>query len=101
MAAPNQPTPVPCPDDGAHLHEGSETVRFLVVTAAGAVDASISRQALRHRFAAGESSADLLPTYRAHKAQIHAAVTHRLQQGAYAPVMLREADFPRHGGGDH
>lgn len=91
--------PIPGPDDEAYLHEGTETVRFLVSVPPGAVDASVSRQALRHRFAAGESHADLLPAYQAHKAQIHAAVRHRLKQGAHAPVMLREADFPPAGGG--
>lgn len=98
-SSPVPPTAAPAPaaappTEEAYLHEGSETVRFVLHLPEGPVDASISRQALRHRFGAGEHPTDLVPTYHAHQAVIQAAVVHRLRQGAHAPVMLREADFP-------
>lgn len=88
------PTPVPAPPLGeAFFHEPSDTVRFQVAQAGAAVHASVSRQALRHHFGAGESQADLLTCFQAHSRQIHAVVLRRLGEGALEPVMLREAHF--------
>lgn len=88
------PTPVPAPHlSEAFFHEPSDTVRFQVAQAGAAVNASVSRQALRHHFGAGESQADLLTCFQAHSRQIHAVVLRRLQEGALEPVMLREAHF--------
>ena len=77
----------------AFFHEPSDTVRFQVFQAGTAVNASVSRQALRHHFSAGESQAELLACFQAHSRQIHAVVLRRLQVGALEPVMLREAHF--------
>lgn len=77
----------------ALFHDSSDSVRFQVDVSGRAVDASITRQALRHRFAAGDAPADLLSSYRTHHVPIHAMVMRRLSEGALAPVMLREAHF--------
>lgn len=77
----------------AFFHEPSDTVRFQVAKGGAAVNASVSRQALRHHFGCGETQADLLACFQAHCRQIHAVVTRRLNEGALEPVMLREAHF--------
>lgn len=91
---PSPATPVPEPHlSEAYFHESSDTVRFQVARSGAAVNASVSRQALRHHFGCGETQADLLACFQAHSRQIHAVVTRRLNEGALEPVMLREAHF--------
>jgi hypothetical protein len=68
-------------------------VRFQVSHAGSLVNASINRQALMHSFSPVNAQQDLLSIYAAHSQVIHAAVLHRLTQGARAPVMLREPHF--------
>jgi hypothetical protein len=75
----------------AELHLSSDTVRFSVPLEGAWVQASISKQALRHRFGAQEHN--WLSVYEQHQHEIHEAVRRRLAQGALEPVMLREPHF--------
>jgi len=89
---PEPPRPAPVLAE-PQFHDASDTVRFQVNAAGAAVNASITRQALRHRFGAGETLPELLASFAAHSPQIHAVVQRRLTEGALEPVMLREAHF--------
>jgi len=56
-AVPSTSLPAPHLSE-ACFHEPSDPVRFQVAQAGAAVNASVSRQPLRHHFGAGESQAD-------------------------------------------
>ena len=77
-----------------YLHEPSDTVRFQVQASGTLINASVNRQALRNSFRSGDPNASLLSVYDLHFSKIHEAVLRRLAQGAWAPVMLRESNFP-------
>jgi len=76
------------------LHLESGTVRFWVDVGGGRyVGASISKQALHYRFNAQASGDDAVDVYRAHGAEIDAAVRRRIDAGSREPVLLREGDL--------
>lgn len=75
------------------LHDDSGSVRFWVVVDGVAIGASIRRETLHHRFAAGRSDDQPLATYQMHAAELHAAVRRRVAAGSIEPVMLREHDL--------
>jgi hypothetical protein len=77
----------------AFFHESSGTVRFWVAVDGRLLGASVSREALHHRYRPSSQGEDPLDTYRANAADIEAAVRRRLAQGSIEPVMLREYDL--------
>ncbi|HSV47632.1 MAG TPA: DUF1488 family protein, partial [Ramlibacter sp.] len=80
-------------DDAPFFHDSSGTVRFWVDVGGRLLGASVSREALHHRYRPGVQGDDPLETYQAHAAEIEAAVRRRLAQGSIEPVMLREYDL--------
>ena len=78
---------------GAFFHESSGTVRFWVLLGEKEVGASVSREALHHRYRPTAQGEDPLETFHANVADIEAAVRSRVAQGAREPVMLREYDL--------
>lgn len=83
--------------DSPFFHEASGTVRFWVPVDGNLLGASVSREALHHRYSPTAQGDDPLETYRAHAAEIEAAVRRRLAEGSREPVMLREYDLRLHG----
>ena len=79
----------------AFFHESSGTVRFWVLVGEKVVGASVSREALHHRYRPTAQGEDPLETFLANLADIEAAVRRRDAQGAREPVMLREYDLIR------
>ena len=79
--------------DSPFLHESSGTVRFWVPVDGQPFAASVSREALHHRYRPAAQGDDPLETYLANAADIEAAVRRRLAQGSREPVMLREYDL--------
>ncbi|MEO7391806.1 MAG: DUF1488 family protein [Ramlibacter sp.] len=79
--------------DAPFFHESSGTVRFWVDVEGIAVGASVSREALHHRYRSGAQGDDPMETYLANAADIEAAVRRRIAQGSREPVMLREYDL--------
>lgn len=77
-----------------YLDEPSGSVRFQVSLNGILCNASINQQALLHSFKAMSGTSDLLDIYNHHTQKIHEAALRRLAQGALAPVMLRECNFP-------
>jgi hypothetical protein len=77
----------------AFFHESSGTVRFWVLVGDTEIGASVSREALHHRYRPTAQGEDPLETFRANLADIEAAVRRREAQGAREPVMLREYDL--------
>jgi hypothetical protein len=76
------------------LHLESGTVRFWVDVGGGKyVGASVSKQTLHYRFDAKLSGDDAVDVYRAHGAEIDAAVRQRLGAGSREPILLRESDL--------
>jgi len=75
------------------FHEASGTVRFWVAIDDNLVGASVSREALHHRYRAGAAASDPLQTYQTWSPEIDAAVRRRVAMGAIEPVMLREFDL--------
>lgn len=75
------------------FHESSGTVRFWVRIEEKLMGASVPRAALQHRFRPTGQDEDPLDTFRAHLAEIEAAVRVRVAQGSIEPVMLREYDL--------
>ncbi len=75
------------------FHEASGTVRFWVAVGEDFIGASVSREALHHRFHPGAQGEDPLETYKTFARDIHAAVQRRVAQGSIEPVMLREFDL--------
>jgi hypothetical protein len=77
----------------AFFHESSGTVRFWVLVDAKEFGASVSREALHHRYRPTGQGEDPLETFLANMADIESAVRRRVAQGAREPVMLREHDL--------
>jgi hypothetical protein len=77
----------------AFFHESSGTVRFWVLVGDKEIGASVSREALHHRYRATAQGEDPLETFQANRADIEAAVRRREAEGAREPVMLREYDL--------
>jgi hypothetical protein len=75
------------------FHESSGTVRFWVRIDEKLMGASVAGTALHHRFRPTAQDDDPLDTFRAHLAEIEAAVRLRVAQGSIEPVMLREYDL--------
>jgi len=80
-------------DPSALFHEDSRTVRFWVRIDGKLVGASIGREALHYHYRPDAQGEDPLETYRAHAADIEAAVHRRVAGGSLQPVMLREFDL--------
>ena len=79
--------------DAPFFHESSGTIRFWVPVDGKLLGASVSREALHHRYRPTAQGEDPLETYLADVADIEAAVRRRLAQGSREPVMLREYDL--------
>jgi hypothetical protein len=79
--------------DTPFFHESSGTVRFWIPVDGNLLGASVSREALHHRYRPTAQGDDPLETYLANAADIEAAVRRRLAQGSREPVMLREYDL--------
>jgi hypothetical protein len=79
--------------DAPFFHESSGTIRFWVLVEGKLLGASVSREALHHRYRPTAQGEDPLETYLANAADIEAAVRRRLAQGSREPVMLREYDL--------
>jgi hypothetical protein len=79
--------------DSPFFHAASGTVRFWVPVDGTPLAASVSREALHHRYRPTTQGDDPLETYQANAADIEAAVRRRLAAGSREPVMLREYDL--------
>jgi hypothetical protein len=79
--------------DEPFFHESSATVRFWIEVDGRPFGASVSREALHHRYRPTIQGDDPLETYRDNAADIEAAVRRRIAQGSIEPVMLREYDL--------
>jgi uncharacterized protein DUF1488 len=79
--------------DAPFFHESSGTVRFWILVDGQPFSASVSREALHHRYRSNAQGEDPMETYRDNAADIEAAVRRRLAQGSREPVMLREYDL--------
>ena len=79
--------------DEPFFHEASGTVRFWVLVDGQLLGASVSREALHHRYRPGAQAEDPLDTWRDNLTHIEAAVRRRAAQGSIEPVMLREYDL--------
>lgn len=79
--------------DAPFFHEASGTVRFWVLVGGQPFGASVSREALHHRYRPKVQGEDPLQTFRDNIADIEAAVHRRIAQGSREPVMLREYDL--------
>ena len=79
--------------DEPFLHEASGTVRFWVLVDGQPFGASVSREALHHRYRPSVQGEDPLQTFRDNIADIEAAVHRRIAEGSREPVMLREYDL--------
>lgn len=79
--------------DEPFFHEASGTVRFWVLVDGQLLGASVSREALHHRYRPGAQADDPLDTWRDNAADLEAAVRRRVAQGSLEPVMLREYDL--------
>ena len=75
------------------FHDSSGTVRFWVLVDAVQMGASIGRETLHYHYKPTAQGDDPLETFRAHVADIEAAVRRRVAVGAREPVMLREYDL--------
>jgi len=80
-------------EQAPYFHADSGCVRFWIDIDAQSVGASISQQTLHFRFRPGAQGDDAMETFRAHSAEIEAAVRRRIGEGALQPVMLREHDL--------
>ena len=79
--------------DAPFFHEASGTVRFWVLVDGQPFGASVSREALHHRFRPTVQGEDPMQTFLDNQADIEAAVHRRIAQGSREPVMLREYDL--------
>ena len=75
------------------FHDASGTVRFWVEVNGNVLGASVSREALHHRFRPSAQGEDPLETFRQNTADIEAAVRRRVAAGSREPIMLREYDL--------
>jgi hypothetical protein len=79
--------------DLTFFHEASGTVRFWVEVDGNVLGASVSREALHHRYRPTAQGEDPLETFRQNTADIEAAVRRRVAAGSREPIMLREYDL--------
>lgn len=79
--------------DAPFFHDESSSVRFWVLVDGKPLGASVSRQALHHRYRPTMQDDDPLQTYLANAGDIEAAVRRRLAEGSREPVLLREYDL--------
>jgi hypothetical protein len=79
--------------DAPYFHDDSASVRFSILVDGKPFGASVSRQALHHRYRPTMQDDDPLDTYLANAADIEAAVRRRVAQGSREPVLLREYDL--------
>lgn len=79
--------------DAPFFHDESRSVRFWILVDGKPFGASVSREALHHRYRPTMHDDDPLQTYLANAADIEAAVRRRLAQGSREPVLLREHDL--------
>jgi hypothetical protein len=79
--------------DTPFFHEASGTVRFWILVDGQPLSASVSREALHHRYRSNAQGEDPMATYQDNATDIEAAVRRRLAQGSREPVMLREYDL--------
>lgn len=79
--------------DSPFFHEASGAVRFWIQVDGQPLGASVSREALRHRYRPASQGDDPMEIYRANAADIEAAVRRRLAEGSREPVLLREYDL--------
>lgn len=79
--------------DAPYFHDDSGSVRFSILVDGKPFGASVSRQALHHRYRPTMQDDDPLDTYLANAADIEAAVLRRVAQGSREPVLLREYDL--------
>ena len=77
----------------AFFHFDSGCVRFWVEVDGVELGASVSREALHHRYQAHAVDDEPLATYHRHIPELQAAVHRRLALGSRPPVFLREADL--------
>jgi hypothetical protein len=75
------------------FHDASGTVRFWVEVDGNVLGASVSREALHHRYRPTAQGEDPLETFRQNTADIEAAVRRRVAAGAGEATMLREYDL--------
>jgi hypothetical protein len=75
------------------FHEASGAVRFWVLVDDKLVGASVSREALHHRYRPTAHGEDPLETYKSHAQDIDDVVRRRVSQGSIEPVMVREFDL--------
>jgi len=75
------------------FHDASGTVRFWVDVNGNVMGASVSREALHHRYKPTAQGEDPLETFRQNTADIEAAVRRRAAAGSREPIMLREYDL--------
>lgn len=75
------------------FHDSSGTVRFWVLVDGVQMGASIGRETLHYHYKPTAQGDDPMETFRAHAADIEAAVRRRVAAGAREPVMLREYDL--------
>ena len=77
-------------DEEPVFDEASGSVRFWVMVNDRLLGASVSREALRHRYHASAELPRPLETFTAYRPEIEAAARRRFAEGALEPVMLRE-----------
>lgn len=79
--------------DAPYFHDESRSVRFSILVDGKPFGASVSREALHHRYRPTMQDDDPLETFFANAADIEAAVLRRVAQGSREPVLLREHDL--------
>ena len=79
--------------DSPLFHEASGAVRFWILVDGRPFGASVSREALRHRYRPASQGDDPMEIYQANAADLEAAVRRRVAQGSREPVLLREYDL--------
>lgn len=75
------------------FHEATGAVRFWVMVDDKPIGASVSREALHHRYRPDARGEDPLETYKSHASDLEEVVRRRVAQGSIEPVMLREFDL--------
>ncbi len=75
------------------FHDASGTARFWVAIGDKLVAASVSREALHHRYRPTAQGEDPMETFGHNIPDLEAAVRRRIAEGAREPVMLREYDL--------
>jgi hypothetical protein len=75
------------------FHEATGCVRFWVQVGEVSIGATVSRDALHHRYSPQATGEDPMQTFRAHLSSLEDAVRRRVASGSIEPVMLREHDL--------